>query len=114
MNDDHWMNILILKFPPGLILVMGTGCSGAASTCDIPTYFDNGRACAWNTFLCDEYKSTGIVPLSFPTCFDGFQQSPINLDASEATVGDPGQITFSGYGSKLTKIPVYRLKSFTL
>ena len=96
---------------------MGTGqvlvSSGRGSTCDGKTYFDGGRACAWNTFLCEDYNN-GIVPLSFPTCFGGFQQSPINLDKSEATVGDPGQITFSGYGAKLTRSPVYRLKSFTL
>ena len=87
--------------------------SGVTYTCDT-RYFDGGRACAWHNFLCEDYSTTGIAPLSFPTCFDGSQQSPINLDVSEATVGDPGQVTFSGYGDKLTQTPVVRLKSFTL
>lgn len=87
--------------------------SGGRYTCDT-RYFDGGRACAWHNFLCEEYSSNGIVPLSFPTCFDGSQQSPINLDVSEATVGDPGQITFSGFGDQLSQTPVVRLKSFTL
>ena len=98
-------------------MVMGIGqlptSSGVTYTCDT-RYFDSGRACAWHNFLCEEYNNNGIVPLSFPTCFDGSQQSPINLDVSEATVGDPGQITFSGYGDKLSQTPVVRLKSFTL
>ena len=87
--------------------------SGVTYTCDT-RYFDGGRACAWHNFLCEDYSTTGIAPLSFPTCFDGSQQSPINLDVSEATVGDPGQVTFSGYGDKLSQTPVVRLKSFTL
>ena len=87
--------------------------SGGMYTCDT-RYFDSGRACAWNNFLCEEYTTTGIVPASFPACFDGLQQSPIDLDKSEATVGDPGQITFSGFDTQLTQKPVVRLKSYTL
>ena len=97
--------------------MMGIGqlptSSGGMYTCDT-RYFDSGRACAWNNFLCEEYTTTGIVPASFPTCFDGLQQSPIDLDKSEATVGDPGQITFSGFDTQLTQKPVVRLKSYTL
>ena len=56
----------------------------------------------------------GFTPALIPTCFDGSQQSPINLDVSEATVGDPGQITFSGFDAQLSLQPVYSLKSYAL
>ena len=88
----------------------------ATSTCD-SSYYESGRACAWNIFLCDEYTNgtmAGFTPALIPTCFDGSQQSPINLDVSEATVGDPGQITFSGFDAQLSLQPVYSLKSYAL
>ena len=72
----------------------------AASTCD-DSYFDNGKACVWRTFLCEDYNNTGIIPASLQTCFSGSQQSPINLDVSQAIVGDPGQINFTGYTDQL-------------
>ena len=74
--------------------------SEAASTCD-DSYYDNGKACVWRTFLCEDYNNTGIIPASLHTCFSGSQQSPINLDLSQAIVGDPGQITFTGYRDQL-------------
>ena len=72
----------------------------AASTCD-DSYYDNGKACVWRTFLCEDYNNTGIIPASLQTCFNGAQQSPINLDVSQAIVGDPGQINFTGYTDQL-------------
>ena len=87
--------------------------SGAATTCDrMSQYYDNGRACAWKTFQCD--NSTIASTSVFPTCFDGSQQSPINLDKDQATVGDPGQITFSGFDTQLPETPIFRLKSYAL
>ena len=74
--------------------------SEAASTCD-DSYYDDGKACVWRTFLCEDYNNTGIIPASLQTCFSGFQQSPINLDVSQAIVGDPGQINFTGYTDHL-------------
>ena len=87
--------------------------SRAATTCDrMSQYYDNGRACAWKTFQCD--NSTIASTSLFPTCFDGSQQSPINLDKEQATVGDPGQITFSGFDTQLPETPIFRLKSYAL
>ena len=87
--------------------------SGEATTCDrMSQYYDNGRACAWKTFQCD--NSTIASTSLFPTCFDGSQQSPINLDKDQATVGDPGQITFSGFDTQLPETPIFRLKSYAL
>ena len=87
--------------------------SGAATTCDrMSQYYDNGRACAWKTFQCD--NSTIASTSLFPTCFDGSQQSPINLDKDQATVDDPGQITFSEFDTQLPETPIFRLKSYAL
>ena len=87
--------------------------SEAASTCDM-SYLDAGRACAWNTFLCEDFVQSQTVPDALQTCFYGSQQSPINLDVNEATVGDPGQLTFSGYEAQLSQTPFIRLRSFAL
>ena len=87
--------------------------SEAASTCDM-SYLDAGRACAWNTFLCEDFVQSQTVPYALQTCFYGSQQSPINLDVNEATVGDPGQLTFSGYEAQLSQTPFIRLRSFAL
>ena len=85
----------------------------AGSTCDM-SYLDGGRACAWNTFFCEDFANNGTVPDALRTCFYGSQQSPINLDVNEATVGDPGQLTFSGYEAQLSQTPFIRLRSFAL
>ena len=87
--------------------------SEAASTCDM-SYLDGGRACAWNTFLCEDFVQSQTVPYALQTCFYGSQQSPINLDVNEATVRDPGQLTFSGYEAQLSQTPFIRLRSFAL
>ena len=88
----------------------------AASTCD-DSYYDDGKACVWRTFLCDEYNNTGVIPASLQTCFSGPQQSPINLDVSQAIVGDPGQINFTGYtdhlgSTQFKQFPFTTLKGF--
>ena len=94
--------------------------SEAASTCDL-SYLDAGRACAWNTFLCEDFGQSQTVPDALRTCFEGShgiplgsQQSPINLDVNEAEVRDPSQLTFSGYAARLSHSPVIRLRSFAL
>ena len=87
--------------------------SEAASTCDM-SYLDTGRACAWNTFLCEDFVLSQTVPDALQTCFCGLQQSPINLDVNEAEKGDPGQLTFNGYEAQLSQSPVFRLRSFAL
>ena len=94
--------------------------SGAASTCDM-SYLDAGRACAWNTFLCEDFGQSQTVPDALRTCFEGShgiplgsQQSPINLDVNEAEVRDPSQLTFSGYEAQLSQTPFIRLRSFAL
>ena len=102
---------------PGLILMTGLGhlpitCE-AASTCDM-SYLDTGRACAWNTFFCEDFVNNGIVPDTLQTCFFGSQQSPINLDVNEAEVRDPGQLTFNGYEAQLSQTPFIRIRSFAL
>ena len=62
--------------------------------------------------LCNVQNANSIIP----TCFNGFAQSPINLDSGSATVApeDPGQLTFSGYDGELPRNPVLRLKDFTV
>ena len=88
--------------------------SEAANTCDM-SYLDGGRACAWNTFLCEDFVNNGIVPDALQTCFYGSQQSPINLDVNEARIEpDPGQLTFNGYEAQLSQTPFIRLRSFAL
>ena len=88
--------------------------SEAASTCDM-SYLDNGRACAWNTFLCEDFVQSQTVPDALQTCFYGSQQSPINLDVNEARIEpDPGQLTFNGYEAQLGQSPAIRLRNFAL
>ena len=79
-------------------------------TCD-ESYSDNGTACAFYNFGCDDVKTSS---LTIPTCFNGLAQSPIDLEFSSATVEDPGQVTFSGYNDQLGLTPFLRLEDFTV
>ena len=99
---------------PGLILMTGPMTPEAGSTCDM-SYLDGGRACAWNTFFCEDFANNGTVPDALQTCFNGSQQSPINLDVNEASVkNDLDQLTFNGFEARLSQSPVIRQRNFAL
>ena len=65
-----------------------------STTCD-SSYSENDN-CAFYTFGCSDLNK---AVASFPLCFSGTQQSPINLDREVATVSDPGILTFTHYDS---------------
>ena len=94
------------------VFIFGRGVTAESSTCDA-SYKDNGEACAFYSFGCSNVQNANSI---IPTCFNGFAQSPINLDSSSATVPpyDPGQLTFSGYRDELSQTPMLRLKDFTV
>ena len=100
-----------------LLYVVG-GILAESSTCD-ESYSDNGKACVFYNFGCGRYwalsptLSTTAIQI-IPTCFNGLAQSPIDLDFSSATVGDPGQVTFSGYNDRPGQTPFLRLTEFTV
>ena len=80
-------------------------------TCD-DNYKDNGRACAWFTFMCEDLTSSMDL---IPTCHKGSAQSPIDLNLNAATPGDPGAIDFQNYDFDLTLIQtVLRMQDFAL
>ena len=80
-------------------------------TCD-DNYNDNGRACAWYTFMCEDLTSSMDL---IPTCHKGSAQSPIDLNLNAATPGDPGAIEFQNYDFDLTLTrPVLRMQDFAL
>ena len=82
-----------------------------ATTCD-DHYKDNGRACAWFTFMCEDITSAMDV---LPTCFKGASQSPIDLNRNGATPGDPGAISFQGYNFEPSQAQaVLRIQNFAL
>ena len=93
-------------------VIVGAEVRAESSTCDA-SYSDSGNACAFFNFGCG--TNVEISQQALPTCFNGVAQSPINLDSSSATVPkDPGQLTFSGYSEELPRLPVLRLKDFTV
>ena len=78
-------------------------------TCD-ENYKDNGRACAWFTFMCEDLTSSMDL---IPTCHKGSAQSPIDLNLNAATPGDPGAIDFQNYDFDL-RFAVLRIQDFAL
>ena len=78
-------------------------------TCD-DNYNDNGRACAWFTFMCEDLTSSMDL---IPTCHKGSAQSPIDLNLNAATPGDPGAIDFQNYDFDLSSA-VLRVQDFAL
>ena len=95
------------------------GPEAEAETCD-PHYRDNGRACAWFTFNCEDITSS---MLNIPTCHSGAAQSPIDLNSNLAIPGDPGAIEFQDYDISFGLLPavgswplpaVLRIQNFAL
>ena len=86
-----------------------------ATTCDQDGnnhYNDNGRACAWHTFMCENLTSAMDL---IPTCFEGAAQSPIDLNSNVATVADPGAVVFQGFDFDLSLAnAVLRIQNFAL
>ena len=78
-------------------------------TCD-DNYKDNGRACAWFTFMCEDLTNSMDL---IPTCHKGSAQSPIDLNLNAATPGDPGAIDFQNYDFDLSSA-VLRVQDFAL
>ena len=84
---------------------------GETMTCD-ENYKDNGRACAWFTFMCEELTNSMDL---IPTCHKGSAQSPIDLNLNAATPGDPGAIDFQNYDFDLAQLlAVLRIQDFAL
>ena len=82
-----------------------------ATTCD-NHYNDNGQACAWHTFMCENLTSAMDL---IPTCFEGAAQSPIDLNSNVATVSDPGAVVFQGFDFDLSLAnAVLRIQNFAL
>ena len=86
-----------------------------ATTCDQDGnnhYNDNGRACAWHTFMCENLTSTMDL---IPTCFEGAAQSPIDLNSNVADDSDPGAVVFQGFNFDLSLAnAVLRIQNFAL
>ena len=82
---------------------------GETMTCD-ENYKDNGRACAWQTFMCEDLTTSMDL---IPTCHKGSAQSPIDLNLNAATPGDPGAIDFQNYDYNLSSA-VLRIQDFAL
>ena len=82
---------------------------GETMTCD-ENYKDNGRACAWQTFMCEDLTTSMDL---IPTCHKGAAQSPIDLNLNAATPGDPGAIDFQNYDYDLSSA-VLRMQNFAL
>ena len=94
-----------------LVVVGGGEVMAESTTCDA-SYVDAGDACAFYNFGC---SLETLAKQEIPTCFNGIEQSPINLDFSSANVtDDPGQLTFPGYNEELKKTPLLRVKDFTV
>ena len=94
-----------------LVVIGGGGVMAESTTCDV-SYYDAGDACAFYNFGC---SLVALAQQEIPTCFNGIEQSPINLDFNSANVtDDPGQLTFSGYNEELQKTPLLRVKDFTV
>ena len=102
--------ILGLVFIWQAVSITGQQLEGA-TTCD-ENYYDNGRFCAWFTFMCeDNNAATALIP----TCFNGFKQSPIDLSMSSVEAAtDPGGIVFRGYDLELGPSAVLRIQNFAL
>ena len=89
------------------------GPEAEATTCD-EHYKDEGRACAWFTFMCEDLTTAMD---SIPTCFKGAAQSPIDLNSNVATPGDPGAIVFQDFDVDFSSLPlpaVVRIQNFAM
>ena len=89
------------------------GPEAEATTCD-EHYNDEGRACAWFTFMCEDLTSALDI---IPTCHKGLAQSPIDLNSNVATPGDPGAIVFQDYDVSFSSLPypaVLRIQNFAM
>ena len=88
------------------------GPEAEAETCDAH-YKDEGRACAWFTFNCEDQASSIA---NIPMCHSGVEQSPIDLNTNLAIPGDPGEIVFQGYDVSFDLLPtaVLRMQNLAL
>ena len=88
------------------------GPEAEAETCDAH-YKDEGRACAWFTFNCEDQASSIA---NIPMCHSGVEQSPIDLNTNLAIPGDPGEIVFQGYDVSFDSLPtaVLRMQNLAL
>ena len=98
--------------------------SSPATTCG-SWYWSTG-SCAYYTFGCDysqvlnsnnSQESCDVCSkpwVTWPVCFTGSRQSPINLREIEATISDPGSLTLTGYNNILGKNPVIRTQGYGL
>ena len=94
----------------GLLLVSPShGQVTTSTTCDAP-YMENNN-CANYTFGCNDLNT---AMASFPICFSGIQQSPINLDRDGATVSNPGVLTFAKYDTMPSRPLILRVDGYSL